>query len=103
MGIVPGGHDDSSAAQQQPPNHASAVAIIPSSLLVDYIDKTQLAKELDRTQRTIDTLILRGDGPPYVQIGNKKLFRREAVLDWLRAREVRTRRQSKPRVLAKGF
>lgn len=60
-------------------------------------DKAQLARELRRTQRTIDRLILRGDGPPFVQIGNKRLFRREAVLEWLLSRETPARQQSKTR------
>jgi hypothetical protein len=39
-------------------------------------------------------MVLHGDGPPYVQVGNKKLFRREAVLQWLREREAPARPQS---------
>jgi len=81
------------AAQAQQPqyNHTSP------SLLCDYIDKTTLARELGRTIRTLDRLILRGDGPPKVQIGKRTLFRREAVLQWLRERETPIRPQSKGR------
>jgi excisionase family DNA binding protein len=57
-----------------------------SPLLADYIDREQLARELARTLRTVDRLIL-CEGLPCVRIGNKRLFRRSAVLEWLRSRE----------------
>lgn len=70
---------------------ADALAQLPaeytSPLLSDYIDKPQLAKELKRTVRTLDRLLLHGDGPPFVRIGKRVLFRRDAVLEWLRSRE----------------
>jgi hypothetical protein len=53
----------------------------------DYITRHELAQGLRKTVRSIDRLILIGQGPPYVQVGNTKLFRREAVAQWLRSRE----------------
>ena len=66
-------------------------------LLSGYIEKPQLASELHRNVRTIDRWILRGEGPPFIRVGKKILFRREAVLGWLLARETPARPQSKPR------
>jgi len=57
-----------------------------SPLLASYIDREQLARELGRTLRTVDRLIL-CEGLPCVRIGNKRLFRRSSVLAWLAARE----------------
>jgi excisionase family DNA binding protein len=65
-----------------------------SPLLASYIDREQLARELGRTLRTVDRLIL-CEGLPCVRIGNKRLFRRSAVLEWLRERETPARPQSK--------
>jgi excisionase family DNA binding protein len=65
-----------------------------SPLLSDYIDKPALARELGRTLRTLDRLVL-CDGLPCVQVGHRRLFRREAVLAWLRSRETPARTQSK--------
>ncbi|MGA2833688.1 MAG: helix-turn-helix domain-containing protein [Terracidiphilus sp.] len=62
-----------------------------SPLLSDYIDKPALARELGRTVRTLDRLVL-CDGLPCVQVGHRRLFRREAVLAWLRSRETPTPR-----------
>jgi excisionase family DNA binding protein len=57
-----------------------------SPLLAGYINREQLASELGRTLRTVDRLILH-EQLPSVRIGNKRLFRRAAVLSWLAARE----------------
>ena len=52
-----------------------------------YLTRRELAEGLRKTVRSIDRLILLGEAPPYVQVGNTKLFRREAVAQWLRSRE----------------
>lgn len=57
-----------------------------SALFSDYVDKFQLAAELKRTPRTIDRMVLCA-GLPCAQVGNRRLFRREAVLRWLREKE----------------
>jgi excisionase family DNA binding protein len=67
-----------------------------SPLLSDYLDRDTLARELGRTVRTVDRLIL-CEGLPCVRIGNKRLFRRSAVLEWLRERETPVRPQGKAR------
>jgi hypothetical protein len=53
----------------------------------DYLTRHELAEGLRKTVRSIDRLILLGEAPPYVRVGNTKLFRREAVAQWLRERE----------------
>lgn len=72
------------------------IASEPNSapLLSDYVDKFQLARELGRTPRTVDRMVLRGD-LPHVQIGNRRLFRRASVLSWLAARETPAARPHK--------
>lgn len=73
-----------------------------SPLLASYIDREQLARELGRTLRTVDRLIL-CEGLPCVRIGNKRLFRRAAVLDWLQQRETPVRQNNgKPRTRRNG-
>jgi len=62
-----------------------------------YMTRHELAEGLKKTVRSVDRLILIGEGPPYVQIGNTKLFRREAVAQWLRSRETPARPKTKRR------
>lgn len=57
-----------------------------SPLLSDYIEKPALARELNRTPRTVDRMVLY-EGLPCVRVGGKRLFRRSSVLAWLAARE----------------
>lgn len=74
----------------QSPSKSDALAQLPpdyAPLLGDYLEKPQLARELRRTVRTVDRLIL-CEGLPCVRVGNKRLFRRSAVLEWLRSREI---------------
>jgi predicted DNA-binding transcriptional regulator AlpA len=59
-----------------------------SSVLSDYLTKTQLAEQLGRSVRTLDRMALSGVGPPRTKIGRTTLYRRQAVLEWLRSREV---------------
>jgi len=51
--------------------------------LPEYIDRATLAQRLGKTIRSIDRLLLNGDGPPHIKIGNRRLFRVEAVSQWL--------------------
>ena len=55
-------------------------------LLGDYIGKAPLAREMNCTPRTVDRLVL-CDGLPCIKVGGRRLFRRSAVLEWLRSRE----------------
>lgn len=83
------------AAERQVDSPGQSAPNPTAPLLHEYLETSQLAAELHRTIRTIDRLILSGDGPPYVRIGNKKYFRRTAVLEWLRERETPVRSQGK--------
>jgi|SRR5271166_3793515 len=60
----------------------------PIAVLSEYLTKAELAAQLHKTVRTIDRMNLAGDGPPPTRIGRTTLYRRAAVLDWLRSREV---------------
>ncbi len=53
----------------------------------EYITQPQLAEELGRSTRTLDRWAIHGMGPARTRIGSRKLYRRVAVLDWLRSRE----------------
>ena len=58
-----------------------------SPIFPEYLTRHELAQGLRKTVRSIDRLILHGEAPPFVKVGNTKLFRREAVAQWLRERE----------------
>lgn len=57
------------------------------TILSEYLTKAELAAQLKRSIRTVDRWALTGDGPPYVRIGKRTLYRKQSVIDWLRSRE----------------
>lgn len=60
-----------------------------TGLLQGYLDREQLARELDCTTRTIWNYENLPDGLPSLMLGGKKLYRIESVRLWLAARERR--------------
>ena len=66
------------------------------SFLDGYLTRDQLASELGRLtgskkvcRHTIKRWEDRPNGLPFAKIGNKKLYRKAAVLDWLQSQERR--------------
>jgi hypothetical protein len=53
----------------------------------DYLERTQLARELHKSTRTLDRWHTLRIGPPRVVIGRTILYRRQSVLAWLASRE----------------
>ena len=60
-----------------------------NSILSEYLTKAELAAQLNRSIRSVDRWTLTGDGPPCVRIGRRSLYRRAAVIEWLRSLEVK--------------
>lgn len=58
-----------------------------NSILNEYLTKAELAAQLDRSIRSVDRWALTGEGPPCVRIGRRSLYRRAAVVEWLRSLE----------------
>ena len=67
----------------------SALAVVEraSSILSEYLTPAELAAEFGICKRTLDRWYASRRGPPRITIGRKPLYRREAVLEWLRKRE----------------
>jgi hypothetical protein len=59
-----------------------------NSLLSEYLTKAELAAQLHRSIRSVDRWALTGNGPPFVRLGRRSLYRRAAVIDWLRGLEI---------------
>jgi len=57
------------------------------ALLVDYLTRAELARELGCSERTIARYGVLPDGLPYLFIGGRKRYRISAVRDWLARRE----------------
>ena len=62
---------------------------VDSGLLVGWLNRTDLARELTLSVDTLQRWETRRVGPPCVRVGRKVLYRMEAVRDWLREQEVR--------------
>jgi hypothetical protein len=58
------------------------------SILNEYLTKAELAAQLHRSIRSVDRWALSGDGPPCIRIGRRTLYRRAAVVEWLRGLEM---------------
>lgn len=58
------------------------------SILGEYLTKAELAAQLHRSIRSVDRWALNGDGPPCVRIGRRSLYRRAAVVEWLRGLDI---------------
>jgi hypothetical protein len=60
-----------------------------TGLLVGWLNRTDLARELTLSVDTLQRWETRRMGPPCVRVGRKVLYRMEAVRDWLREQEAR--------------
>jgi excisionase family DNA binding protein len=61
--------------QQAEPNH--------------LLDAKSLASYLSVSTRTLENMLLRGDGPPYVRLGRQRRWRPVDVEAWLQERAER--------------
>lgn len=61
---------------------------IDGPILHAYMTVRELAAELRVHPRSIYRWASERTGPPRVQVGGRTLYRRAAVIEWLRAREV---------------
>jgi hypothetical protein len=59
-----------------------------NSILSEYLTKAELAAQLHRSIRSVDRWALTGDGPPCVRIGRRSLYRRAAIVEWLKGLEI---------------
>ncbi len=64
-----------------------------SGLLDDYSEKSELARELKKSSRTLDRWEALRIGPPRVVIGRTVLYNRNSVREWLESREQRRGRK----------
>lgn len=62
-------------------------ATAPSGLLSDYLTRAEAARELDVSVDTLQRWETRRTGPVCVRTGRKVLYRKGAILDWLRDQE----------------
>ena len=62
---------------------------VDSGLLIGWLNRTDLARELTLSVDTLQRWETRRVGPPCVRVGRKVLYRMEAVRDWLREQEAR--------------
>ena len=58
-----------------------------ASIIQDYMTPAELAAELGICARTLERWNRLREAPPRTKIGNRVLYRREAVSAWLRSRE----------------
>jgi excisionase family DNA binding protein len=54
----------------------------------DVITLNEAAAAARISRRHLHTLISRGDGPPVVQLGRRKLIRLDSLDAWLKAQEI---------------
>ena len=66
----------------------------------DYLTLQQLADCLRRSKRTVQRMIQHGQGPPFIQLGRRRLFAKSSVTEWLKNKEhlSHTQRQDTPQL-----
>ena len=67
------------------------------ALLSDYLTETELAGALHMTVRGLQLWRAKRQGPAWTKLGRKVVYRRGAVVDWMKAQEtqpVRSRRSA---------
>ena len=57
------------------------------TILAAYISQGELAKQLNKSQRTLQNWELRQMGPPITRIGGTPYYQVDAVKKWLHSRE----------------
>ena len=57
-------------------------------LLGDFLTEPELARELGVCQMTVRRWRAVGDAPPTTRLGRRILYRRDAVADWLKSRQI---------------
>ena len=62
---------------------------VDSGLLTGWLNRTDLARDLNLSVETLQHWETRRVGPPCVRVGRKVLCRMEAIRDWLREQEAR--------------
>ncbi len=62
---------------------------VDTGLLIGWLNRTDLARELTLSVDTLQRWETRRMGPPCVRVGRKVLYRMEAVRAWLREQEAR--------------
>jgi hypothetical protein len=68
------------ARQKKPPT--------PVDLSGPFWNSDQLAAVCHTSRRSIERWRRTGSGPPYLKVGGRRLYDREATLAWLRSRQV---------------
>lgn len=66
--------------------HSTARQDGGASLLSEWADRQQLADELGVHVATVIRMDSRGEGPPRQKLGNRILYHRPSVAEWLRER-----------------
>jgi hypothetical protein len=73
------------------------------SVLEGYIREADLAKQLNRTVRTLQRLAARRLGPPRIKIGRSVFYKIESVRNWLSQQEQPRKPVASVRASAKGI
>ena len=70
------------------PVHADRLGAECAHIIGGLLTPEQITKLLGLGLRTLERLWTKRQGPPRMRIGHKTFVRTEALLDWLRSREV---------------
>ena len=73
-------------------DHHSEVSI---QLFDGYMTEDEMARQRSLSKRTLRNERARGDGPPFVRINHRALYRIDAFREWLKSREQKTLRRGK--------
>jgi len=58
-----------------------------NDILEDYVTRAEIAKSLNKSERTLERWESRRIGPPVTRIGKTPYYQKESAKKWLRSQE----------------
>ncbi len=74
-----------------------ATKSVKTDILAGYVEKPELAREFEVSERTVDRWCNQPNGLPHVKVGRRTYFSIESVKKWLGSRETQRNKRKGPR------
>ncbi len=66
----------------------------PTQILSDYLTREELARQINRSIRTLERWESSRTGPPITRMGRTPMYRIKSVLTWLKSQEKKPTRRA---------
>ena len=66
----------------------------PTQILSEYLSREELARQINRSIRTLERWESSRTGPPITRVGRTPMYRTDSVLSWLKSQEQKPKRRA---------